>query len=83
MKASVEISMYPLKEGFVEVIKDFIERLNAHPDIIVETNGMSTQVFGEYDDVMSAVQKEIKISYQQNAGIAIFVMKVVNAFLQE
>lgn len=83
MKASVEISMYPLKEGFVEYIKDFIERLNAHPEIIVETNGMSTQVFGEYDDVMSVVQKEIKTSYQQNAGIAIFVMKVVNAFLQE
>jgi len=83
MKASVEISMYPLKEGFVEYIKDFIGRLNAYPDIIVETNGMSTQVFGEYDDVMSAVQKEIKVSYQQNEGIAIFVMKLVNAFLQE
>lgn len=83
MKASIEISMYPLREGYVNDIKDFITRLNQHPDIIVETNGMSTQVFGDYDNVWNAVQQEIKVSYEKKQGSAVFIMKVVNAFLQD
>jgi uncharacterized protein YqgV (UPF0045/DUF77 family) len=81
MKTSVEISYYPLHgDDFVEPIKAFIDRLNMHPEIEAQTNGMSTQVFGEYDDVMRILQKEIKISFEN--PYSVFVMKVVNADLK-
>jgi uncharacterized protein YqgV (UPF0045/DUF77 family) len=78
---SVEISYYPLNNNYLEPIKAFIERLNKHSNIIVQTNGMSTQVFGEFDTVMSAVTKEIKTAFELDHSI--FVMKVINANLQK
>ncbi|MGB2137582.1 MAG: hypothetical protein ACPHVP_01795 [Flavobacteriales bacterium] len=53
MKCSVEISMYPLDVNYIEPITFFIKRLKRHPFISLETNGMSTQVFGDYDNVMT------------------------------
>ena len=33
MRTAVEISLYPLDADYVPPIKDFIERLNAYPDL--------------------------------------------------
>jgi len=81
MKISVDISYYPLNEAYVKPILDFIARLNQYKHIAVETNGMSTQVFGEYDDVMGAITTEIKKSFELPHSV--FVMKMVNAHLQK
>ena len=81
MKTSVEISYYPLHDEFIPHIKDFIERLNLNKNIVVKTNGMSTQVFGKYDDVMCTITQEIKKSFMLNHSV--FVMKVINADLQK
>ena len=48
MECSVEISMYPLNKYYKPSIISFIQNLRKDPFIIVETNGMSTQVFGDY-----------------------------------
>jgi uncharacterized protein YqgV (UPF0045/DUF77 family) len=81
MIISVEISYYPLHgDNFVEPIKAFIDRLNTYPEIAVQTNGMSTQVFGEYDTVMKVLQEEIKTSFEN--PYSVFVMKMVNADLR-
>ncbi len=74
MQISVEISLYPLKEDYVSTILDFIEKLHEYPNLKVETNGMSTQVFGDYDEVMPALHTEMKEVHEQHQ--AIFVMKV-------
>ena len=79
MNTSVEISYYPLKEEFIPPIKNFIDRLNQHENIVVKTNGMSTQVFGQYFDVMAVLTKEIHKSFELPHSI--FVLKVVNADL--
>ncbi len=79
MKTSVEISYYPLLVEYVPPIKNFIARLNEIPEIVVKTNGMSTQVFGEYDQVMLALTKEIKKSFELPHSI--FVLKIINADL--
>jgi uncharacterized protein YqgV (UPF0045/DUF77 family) len=81
MKISVDISYYPLNEEFVTPIHDFIDRLNQHKQIAVETNGMSTQVFGVYDDVMGAITAEIKKSFELPHSV--FILKIVNAHLQK
>jgi uncharacterized protein YqgV (UPF0045/DUF77 family) len=82
MKASVEISMYPLGREYVPEIKDFIERLQSKQDLIVEVNGMSTQIFGEYRTIMQALTDEIEISYLKT-GTSVFILKIVNAFLKQ
>ena len=43
---------------------------------------MSTQVFGDYDNVMTAIQKEMKNSFLLKQKV-VFNMKVVNAHFQE
>ncbi|MFN3556746.1 MAG: YkoF family thiamine/hydroxymethylpyrimidine-binding protein [Bacteroidales bacterium] len=82
MKASVEISMYPLGRDYIPDIKDFIDRLSKNPRLIVEVNGMSSQIFGDYRDIMAALTDEIEKSFQQN-GKSVFVLKIINAFLQQ
>ena len=79
MNTSVEISYYPLNVEFIPPIKDFIARLNGHGNIRVQTNGMSTQVFGEYDEVMKILTLEIKKSFALPHSV--FVMKIINADL--
>ena len=80
MKTSVEISYYPLNENYLKPIGDFIDQLNTYKELIVKTNGMSTQVFGDYDAVMNAITREIKTSIELPHSV--FVMKVINADLQ-
>lgn len=79
MKVSVEISYYPLNREYIPPIKDFIERLNNWKEITAKTNGMSTQVFGEYFKVMEILTKEIHASFELPHSV--FVMKVINADL--
>jgi uncharacterized protein YqgV (UPF0045/DUF77 family) len=54
MKVSVDISMYPLHKDFEQPIIEFIKKLRASK-FDVEENGLSTQIFGEYVEVMSFV----------------------------
>ena len=63
MKCSVEISMYQLDVNYIEHITFFIKRLKRHPFISLETESMSTKVFGDYDNVMTAKEKEMKNSF--------------------
>lgn len=77
MQASVEISMYPLTKDYEAPILDFIKRLNQYPELVVETNRLSTQVFGVYDHLMEVVSKEIKTSFLQDNTV-VMVMKILN-----
>ena len=77
MKTSVDISYYPLNEEFVPHIKNFIERIKKYSNISVRTNSLSTQVFGEYKDVMTALTIEIEKSFELPHSV--FVIKIINA----
>jgi uncharacterized protein YqgV (UPF0045/DUF77 family) len=79
MKTSVEISYYPLNQEYVPPIREFIDRINTYEGLTVQTNGMSTQIFGEYDVLMDALTREIRQSF--NHPHSVFVMKVINADL--
>ncbi len=79
MNTSVDVSYYPLKDEFIPPIKAFIDRLNTYDDIVVRTNGMSTQVFGPYRRVMNAITHEIEQSFELPHSV--FILKIVNADL--
>jgi len=79
MIVSVDVSYYPLHAEYLDPIRDFIYRINQYKNLKCKTNGMSTQIFGDYDYVMDAVKTEIKASF--NLPHSVFVMKVINAGL--
>jgi len=76
MRIAVEISLYPLDANYVPPIKDFIDRLNRHPDLIVVTNAMSTQISGEHARVFEVLSKETARTFAEK-GRRVFVMKVL------
>ena len=80
MKVSVEMSYYPLRPEFASPILDFIKRLNTYKELTVKTNGMSTQVFGDYFEVMKILTDEMYQSFALPHSV--FVMKIVNADLK-
>lgn len=82
MQCSVEISMYPLDKNYIEPIIRFIKKIRSYPNLSIETNGMSTQIFGQYDDVMNALQVEIKNCFELQEKV-VFNLKVINSSLQE
>lgn len=77
MQVAVDISLYPLKEDLIPPILDVIERLKSHDGLDVVTNPMSTQVRGEYDNVMSVLNAELKETFEKEPK-AIFVIKILN-----
>ncbi len=52
MRAAVEISMYPLTGDYRPPIQAFIDRLNTHPELTVQTNALATQIWGPLDQIM-------------------------------
>ena len=82
MECSVEVSMYPIKNEYEPAIIGFIKRLRKHPFISIETNGMSTQVFGDYNRVIKAINTEIKNTFIEE-GKVVFNLKVMNQILSE
>lgn len=77
MEISIEISLYPLaEEKFKTEIWAFIKRLRKVDGLQVITNGMSTQVFGDYDLAVNHVMAEIK-HVHQTLNAAVFICKFI------
>lgn len=76
MRVAVDISLYPLSDGYIPPIKDFIERVGARPGLHVVTNSMSTQVSGDLAVVMPALQEEMAVTFG-GSHRSVFVMKVL------
>ena len=70
MDIGVEISLYPLQADFGEVIHRFIDRMSADGRFRVVSNSMSTQVFGPYDEVLDAVRRELRSTFEGQIGRA-------------
>ncbi|UII74525.1 thiamine-binding protein [Flagellimonas sp. HMM57] len=77
MKISVELALTPLQDDFEAPIIDFIQKLRASGLTILE-NPLSTQVYGEYDDVMKILHKEIKDTFE-NIEHILLNMKIVKS----
>ena len=76
MKLTADISLYPVKDGFIEIIKAFIAKLETYQELSVGRNNVSTQISGEYDDVMRILQQEIKSTLEEHRSV--FVIKFLS-----
>lgn len=77
MKISVELTLTPLQDNFEEPIKKFIKKLRSSSFTVLE-NPLSTQIYGEYDEVMHFLTKEIKTTFEDKKHI-LLNMKIVKS----
>lgn len=80
MDITAELSLYPLQENYIPVIKGFIERLAAAGDLTVVTNAMSTQLSGEAEQVFTVVRETLAASHAQ-FGKQVLVCKFIPGLL--
>ena len=74
---SAELSLYPLTQGYIDPIVAFIKLLREQPGVEVATNGLSTQLTGEYRDVMAALTTAMEPTLG-GAVTCSFVIKILN-----
>ncbi len=63
MKISVELTLTPLQDDYEPAIINFIKSLR-NSGLTVLENPLSTQVYGDYDEVMNLLQKEMKTALE-------------------
>lgn len=77
MKISVELTLMPLQNDYENHIKAFIKKLRLSEFTVIE-NPLSTQVYGDYDALMSFLTDEIKISFGAQDSV-IVNLKIVKS----
>ena len=78
MELSAELSLYPLTGDVDTSVLAFIDDLHASGQISVVTNTMSTQISGEWDAVMSAINVALKHSSDRTDRQVIVVKYLPN-----
>ncbi len=76
MKLTAEMSLYPLQEEYIPVIRAFIEEAAKCPAMTLRTNAMSTQVCGDWDAVFNLVSATLKTNVEQ-FGKQVLVCKFI------
>ncbi len=77
MNISVELTLSPLQDDFEAPIITFIKQLRASGLTVIE-NPLSTQVYGDYDKVMTLLTTEIKDVFELIDNGLLF-MKIVKS----
>lgn len=77
MRVAVDISLYPLDRDFIPPIEDVIERFHGYPALEVSTNRLSTQIFGDYDEVMRALHAEMRTTFERIPK-GVFTLRILN-----
>lgn len=77
MKISVELTLSPLQDDFEPAIIDFIKRLR-NSGLTVLENPLSTQVYGEYNQVMDVLKEEMGTALEA-VDRGLIYMKIVKS----
>ena len=79
MKVSVELTLSPLSNDFESVIQTYIRGLRASGLKIIETP-LSTQVYGDYNEIISLINKLNKTIFAEKNNI-LLNLKIVKGDL--
>lgn len=74
MLLTVELTLYPLQDNYLPIIKQVVEKLNAQDKVAVKTFPTATVLQGDFDLVMTEVKETIRWSYQ-TFGKCVFIAK--------
>lgn len=75
MKISVDISLYPMNKSFETPIVAFIEKLKTSHFTVLE-NPLSTQIYGDYDQVMDFLKLAMKQTFVTEE-MCVFTLKFI------
>ena len=75
MKISIELTLTPLKSSYILPIKNFIRRLRDTKFTVIE-NPLSTQIYGDYDKVMSSIVPLIKGTFAEEDAVILHLKLV-------
>ena len=75
MKISIELTIAPLKSSYIPPIKNFIRRLRDTKFTVIE-NPLSTQIYGDYDKVMSSLVPLIKSTFAEEDAVILHLKLV-------
>ena len=75
MNVSVEISMYPLIKQYREPIKNFIDRISNHSEILIDYGKMSSTLFGDYHVIMPLLEHAIETTLKE-VPQSVFIIKL-------
>ena len=77
MNISVELTLMPLQNDFEPTIIAFIQRLRTSGFTVME-NPLSTQIYGDYDQLMPYLTQEIKTAFEKEDNV-VLNMKIVKS----
>lgn len=77
MKISVELTLLPLQNDFEQPIIDFIINLRKSGFTVLE-NPLSTQIYGDYDQLMPYLTSEIRTTFEKEENV-VLNMKIVKS----
>lgn len=80
MEATMELSIYPLHADYKKKVKSFLKKLHRHEGLTIESNGMSTQIFGAYDRIMEVLHVDIRETLEKEE--AMVVLKIGKGILR-
>ena len=75
MNISIDLTLSPLQDDYEVHVINFIKALRDSEFTVLE-NPLSTQIYGDFDQLMPFLNKKIKGSFQ-NQDICVLTMKVV------
>lgn len=75
LSCGIEISMYPLRDDFIDRIDHFIAALKKNESLEVIVQPTSTQIYGEFSEVWRILHAEMKDHLIEKS--AVFVLKVI------
>ena len=64
MQIAIEISLYSLNKNFIFSIDNFTSCLKMYDSIEVRTNNISTQLFGEFDDLIKILKVQMEKTFK-------------------
>lgn len=63
MQVSIEITLTPIQDDYEPIIIDFIKSVRNSGFSVLE-NPLSTQIYGDYDEVMEFLKEEVKVAME-------------------
>ena len=81
MKITADLSLYPLRDGPVPGIIDFINDLRAREGVEIVSNQLSTQLRGEFEAVTGAINQCMR-RVMEASNTVVLVVKYLNVDLE-
>lgn len=80
MKATAELSLYPLDSNYESIVVSFIKDLRSEASLEVVSNGMSTRIFGTFENILDAVKHHLSNILKEHPTV--LVMKLTTGHLR-